>query len=233
MSLLHTETIACPACEAKAEYQIADSVAAARRPDLRDAILDGSYQRLTCEACGETFRISPSLTYMDVARGSWILTLPCGNRPNWDEFERGALDMFNDSFGSEAPPAARGLGARLKARVTFGWSGLREKLLCEEFGFDDVALELLKLLLLGTSEAGHLSLTASLRLIARTEAGDPVLAWLNNATEAGSEAIEVPSSLLGDIAADHAWDKARAVLGSGPFVDTAKLLVAAELPLPA
>ena len=32
MSLFHTETIACPACEAKAEYQIADSVAAARRP---------------------------------------------------------------------------------------------------------------------------------------------------------------------------------------------------------
>ena len=233
MSLLHTETLPCPFCGAVAEREIANSVAAARRPDLRAAILDGSFQKIVCDACGKTFRVTPTLTYMDTARGTWILTLPIDKRPFWDSFEAGALSIFNDSFGPSAPPAARGLGERMRKRVTFGWSGLREKLLCEEFGFDDVALELLKLLLLGTSEAGHLSLTASLRLIARTEAGDPVLAWLNNATEAGSEAIEVPSSLLGDIAADHAWDKARAVLGSGPFVDTAKLLVAAELPLPA
>ena len=232
MSLFHTETIACPACEAKAEYQIADSVAAARRPDLRDAILDGSYQRLTCEACGETFRISPSLTYMDVARGSWILTLPCGNRPNWDEFERGALDMFNDSFGSEAPPAARGLGARLKARVTFGWSGLREKLLCEDHGIDDTTLELLKLLLMRTTESGHIAENAALRLIGRADDGSLTMAWLSDATESGQEEISVPASLLDDIAADTAWDAARAELTNGPFVDAAKLLVEPELAVP-
>ena len=117
--------------------------------------------------------------------------------------------------------------------MTFGWSGLREKLLCEEFGIDDTTLELLKLLLLRTIEAGNLTENAALRLIARNEAGDLVMAWLSDATEGGTEIIEVPASLLADIAGDKAWDAARAELSNGPFVDAGKLLVSPELPIPA
>jgi hypothetical protein len=233
MSLLHTETLPCPFCGAEAEREIANSVAAVRRPDLRAAILDGSFQKIVCDSCGKTFRINPTLTYMDTQRGTWILTLPCNQRPLWDSFESGALSIFNDSFGTSAPPAARGLGSRLRARVTFGWSGLREKLLCEEFGIDDTTLELLKLLLLRTIEAGNLAQNAALRLIARNQAGDLVLAWLTDATEGGTEIIEVPASLLADIAGDKAWDAARAELTNGPFVDAGKLLVPPELPIPA
>lgn len=233
MSLLHTETLPCPFCGAEAEREIANSVAAERRPDLRMAILDGSFQKTVCDSCGKTFRINPTLTYMDTERGTWILTLPCDKRPLWDSFESGALSIFNDSFGTNAPPAARGLGERLRARVTFGWSGLREKLLCEEFAIDDTTLELLKLLLLRTIEAGNLTENAALRLIARNEAGDLVMAWLSDATEGGTEIIEVPASLLADIAGDKAWDAARAELSNGPFVDAGKLLVSPELPIPA
>lgn len=233
MSLFHTESIACPSCGAKAEREIAGSVAAARRPDLRQAILDDSFQKIACEACGTSFRITPTLTYMDVTRGTWILTLPCADRPLWDTFERGALEIFSDSFGAAAPPAARGLGERLKVRVTFGWSGLREKLLCEEYGIDDTALELLKLLLIRTTEAGHVTEDAALRLLGRKDDGALLLGWLKDATEGGDEAIAVPAALLDDIAADAAWSAARTELANGPFVDVSKLLVEPELPVAA
>jgi hypothetical protein len=231
MSLLHTETLPCPFCGAEAEREIANSVAAVRRPDLRAAILDNSFQKTVCEACGKTFRVNPTLTYLDTQRGTWILTLPCGKRPFWDSFETGSISIFDDSFGPDAPPIARSLGARLRRRVTFGWSGLREKLLCEEFGIGDTTLELLKLLLLRTTESGRLVPDGALRLLDRNPDGDLVMAWLDDATEGGTEFIEVPASLLDDIAGDNAWDAARDALGNGPFVDVAKLLVTPELPL--
>lgn len=232
MSLFHTENLGCPACGSVAPREIAGSVAATRRPDLRDEILNDTFQRFDCVACGKSFRVNPTLTYMDVARGTWILTLPCADRPHWDAFESGALSMFDDSFGPEAPAAARSLGERLKVRVTFGWSGLREKLLCEVHGIDDAQLELLKLLLWRTTESGRLRETASLRLIDRGAGGELVMAWLSDADESGSEVVTVPSSLLADIAADPGWHSARAALSGGPFVDAAKLLVEPELAVP-
>jgi hypothetical protein len=92
--------------------------------------------------------------------------------------------------------------------------------------------ELLKLLPLRTTEAGDLAGNAALRLIARNEAGDLVPAWLSDAPEGGTAIIEVPGSLLADIAGDKACDAARAELGNGPFVDVGKLLVTPELPVP-
>jgi hypothetical protein len=232
MSLFHTATIACPKCGAAAEYSISNSIAAARRPDLREAIVDGSFQRQTCAACAATFRINPVITYMDTGRHSWILVRPGVDRPLWDSFEAGALDIFNDSFGLEAPAAARAFGEQLRVRVTFGWSGLREKLLCEDYGIRDVTLELTKLALIGTSEAANLSESASLRLIDRTEDGTLLLAWLSDETEKGDEVIEVPRAVLDRIDADAAWDAARQELSGGPFVDVTKLLIEPELAVP-
>lgn len=232
MSLFHTATIACPACGASAEQPIANSVAAVRRPDLRQEILDNSFQVLTCPSCQAKFRLNPVLTYMDTERGTWILTRPCADRALWDTFETGALDIFNDSFGADAPPAARSLGERLRVRVTFGWSGLREKLLCEEYGINDATLELLKLSLLRIGEAARLRAGAALRLGGRKPDGTLLLAWLKDDTEGGDEVIEVPAALLDAIARDKAWDAALGELTNGPFVDVCKLLVEPELAMP-
>ena len=232
MSLFHTATIACPACAAPAQHPIANSVAATRRPDLRQEILDNSFQVLTCPSCHATFRLAPVLTYMDTERGTWILTRPCADRPLWDTFEAGALDIFNDSFGTDAPPAARSLGERLRVRVTFGWSGLREKLLCEEYGINDATLELLKLSLIRTGEAARLSDDAALRLVGRKDDGTLLLAWLKDETEGGDEVIEVPAALLEGIGRNKAWEAALGELTNGPFVDVGKLLVEPELAVP-
>jgi hypothetical protein len=232
MSLIRTQTITCPACENQSRHEIAESVNADRRPDLRDAILDDSFQRIICPVCGGALRFSPHMTYFDSERHQWILALPAHDRPIWESFESGALDIFNRGFGPAAPRMAQSLGKTLTSRVTFGWSGLREKLLCVQFGVNDADLELLKVLLMGTVESTHVRDDAALRLIGVDASGDLLIGWVSDDNESVDETLTVPRSLLGDIASDpDAWDALRAEIANGSFVDATKLLVQPELPI--
>jgi CpXC protein len=232
MSLFHSETVSCPSCGAALRIEFADSVSADRRPDLRQEILDDSFQSVTCEACGTRARLSPSLTYLDAARRQWMLTLPATNRPYWDSFERGALAIFADSFGADSPVRIQELGQALATRVVFGWSGLREKLLCQQLGVSDADLELLKLLLMRTVASGGVADTTSLRLLGEGEDGTLRIGWVDDETEAVRKELHAPRTLLDEIKADGpAWDGVRAEITSGPFVDVTKLLVEPELPL--
>ena len=232
MSLFHRETVACPGCAAPLEIEFADSVSADRRPDLRDAILDESFQSVVCESCGAKARLSPSLTYLDATRRQWILTLPATDRPYWESFEQGAIDIFNDSFGADAPERIVELGRSLAVRVAFGWAGLREKLLCEQLGVADADLEMLKLLLMRSIAAGGLTNSTSLRLLGVDEDGTLRIGWVDDEAEAVREEFHAPRSLLDELEVDRAaWDQVRGEITSGPFVDVAKMLVEPELPV--
>lgn len=224
MSLFRDETFPCPDCLTPVTFQVAESLNADRRPDLRAAILDATYQRGTCPACGRSFRIEPHLTYLDVGRGQWILTLPAEALPRWADLERGARDMFADSFGPAAPLAARQIGERMATRVVFGWSGLREKLLCGEHGVDDAALEALKAELLRAGDAATAGDARELRLIG-VEGDTLLLAWLFDDGDTPMQTLRVPRDLLAEIAAGPAWQGLRERLTAGPFTDLNRLLV--------
>jgi hypothetical protein len=232
MSLLHDQTVICAACAAEQEVEFADSVNADSRPDLRDAILDGSFQAVRCAGCGVHARLPPNLTYLDAGRKQWFLVLPAGDRPFWDSFETGALDIFTKSFGAGTPQRLRALGESLSVRVVFGWSGLREKLLCAELGIADADLELLKVLLMRSIAAAGLTDTTSLRLTGQDAAGMLRMAWIDDEHESERELLSVPRELIGEIAHDaEAWAALRAEITGGPFVDVCRMLVEPELPV--
>ncbi len=232
MSLLRWVSVVCASCSAEQDLEFAESVNVDRRPDLREAVLDGSFQAITCGNCGTAARLPPTLTYLDAGRKQWFLTLPTSDRAYWDSFEVGALDIFNDSFGASAPGKIRELGRALSVRVVFGWSGLREKLLCDRLGIADVELELLKLLLLRTIAAGGLTDSSALRLIGEGKEAMLPIAWIDDASEEVGDVFQVPRDLLDEIKADGAaWDVVRAEIASGPFVDVTKMLVETELPV--
>lgn len=231
MSLFRHETFACPECTTGVEFEVAESLNADRRPDLRRAILDGTYQRGTCPACGTGFRIDPSLTYLDLRRGQWILVLPLERLARWAEFEQGARKMFDQTFGPAAPLASRQIGERLSARITFGWSGLREKLLCAEHGVRDGVLETVKAALLRAGEAANLSGDRELRLWEVAD-GTLVLAWLAGDGDTPEVTLRVPRALYDSIAADPAWQDTIASIEAGPFVDIGRLLVPEAVPEP-
>jgi hypothetical protein len=217
----------CPECGAAVGFKAVMSVNADRRPDLRAAILDGSFQRQPCPSCGKVFRLDPALTYIDVGRGQWIAVFPVAKLGHWKELEEEARVTFAHAYGPQAPAAARKRGARLKQRITFGWGGLREKLVAAEHRLDDVTLELAKLAILRHSETSPVSSETDLRLI-DVEGEVLVMAWLQAANEAIVEKLRVPKEVCDAIAADPAgWQALRDEIAAGLFVDMNRLLVAA------
>lgn len=226
MSLFRTFTVACPACGTAVEFSVVNSVNATRRPDLRDAILDGSFQRKTCTNCDESFRVEPEFNYLDVGRNQWIAAFPLSKLGEWDKWEQHARDIFDRAFGARASAPAQAIGADLVGRLTFGWAALREKLVAGERGLDDVTLELCKIAMLRGLEGQPLANHTEVRLFGFEEQ-DFVMGWIVATSEFPVDMMRVPRALYDEIAADaEGWQELRNELSSGLFVDEQKLMIA-------
>lgn len=230
MSIFREETIACPACGTEVEFELVQSVSADRRPDLRDAILDGSFQRKSCPSCGKGFRVEPEFVYMDFGRGQYIGAWPTTRRHEWQACAAQTRSTFDDAMGKNAPASARKLGDKLQVRAVFGWAALVEKLLARQLGIDDRTLEAAKLAVLRTRDdtplpGGH----NELRLAGEID-GDLVLAWVG-ARDAGDErqpALRVPRQLIADIDAEpDKWQALRDGVSEGDVVDFQRELLVA------
>jgi endogenous inhibitor of DNA gyrase (YacG/DUF329 family) len=224
MSMFQTVTVNCPECGTEVEFKAVLSVNADRRADLRDAIIDGSFQRQPCPKCGKSFRLDPEMTYVDVGRSQWIAAFPVAKLGQWRELEEQARTTFARAYGAQAPAVARQMGSGMKPRITFGWGGLREKLVVVDHGLDDVTLELAKLAILRTSDNSPLSNETELRFIA-VEGDKLVMAWIRAQTEQVVEMLRVPRKLHDDLANDRAWDPLRQELSAGLFVDMNRLML--------
>jgi hypothetical protein len=227
MSLFETESLTCPACKATIPFEAAGSLNADRRPDLRAAILDGSFQVQACPSCGKSLRLDPQMTYLDIRRHQWILVQPAEDLARWMDLETQARRIFDLALGNAAPRPARRIGAEIQPRVTFGWAALREKLLCADQLLDDVTLELLKCRLLRAAPKPPLADDTELRLVG-VAPGMLHLAWIDVAAGRVLETLEVPSALYEEIVEDPDWQDLREALTEGPFVDMHRLLVSAE-----
>jgi hypothetical protein len=117
-------------------------------PDRRQAIIDGTFQQQTCVRCDTRFRPQPDFSYTDIQRGQWILAFPREKLPDAPECEDRGRDIFAELNGADVPPHALAQSAGLTARITFGWTALKEKIIAAEAQLSDVALELWKIELL-------------------------------------------------------------------------------------
>lgn len=193
MSIFITASATCPTCGAVGTLEYPASINADRRPDLRAAILDHSLFTLPCRSCGETLTFEPHITYLDMTRGWWILAESVDESANWRAAEAAAVGVYDMAFGSGAPAVARELGARLTARLAFGWPALIEKLRCEELGVDDTALEALKLAMVKEATGPRLDPALELRLMGREEE-NLVFVWLDPSTGAEAGRMSVPEA---------------------------------------
>ena len=154
MSIFRTVQVDCPSCEASVTFDLVHSVNADRRPDLREAILDRSFQRQPCPSCGYEFRIEPEFSYMDMRRGQFIAVWPSQAADDFESYEQRSRSRFEQAYGADAPPEAQDIGRLLTPRIVFGWIALNEKLIAQAGGVDDVLLELAKLALIRTDTEG-------------------------------------------------------------------------------
>lgn len=227
MSIIENETLACPACGRELDFPVARSLLADRRPDLRAAVLDGSFQAGHCPHCGAHFRREPALNYVDIRRGQWLLVKPADALADWPALEAQALGIYELAYGSLAPPPAQEIGRAMAVRIAFGWPALREKLLAHDAGLDDVALECLKLKLVRTLDAPPLADTVELRLLSvDPDDGALRLGWIDADGERALETLTVPRAVY-DLAgaAPERYAELRAALTEGPFVDMNRLLI--------
>jgi hypothetical protein len=225
MSLFKATTSSCPACNETITSELVHSVNAGRRPDLRDAIIAGTFQSVTCSKCGAVFRVQPEFNYLDVGRGLWLAAFPLEALGSWPEHERHARELFEKAYGRRAPAAAQYIGRGLKPRVTFGWAALREKIVAFDGGLDDVTLELCKLAMMRGLGQQPLADETELRLYG-FDGPDFVMGWIISASERVVDMLQVPRSLYDEIAADRdGWQEIRSQLSEGPFVDLERLLV--------
>jgi hypothetical protein len=227
MSIFRSVELTCPACETPIEFELVYSVSADRRPELRTAILDGTFQRQACPACATTFRVDPEFIYMDIKRGQYIGVWPVSKRGQWQACAEKTREVFDGTLGAGATQEAQALGRKLTPRVVFGWPALNEKLLAGEAGIDDRTLEVAKIAVLRTREDVPLPGAQEFRLVGDLD-GDPVLAWVHAGSEQRSDAVRVPRALIGDIESDRdKWRAAYDGVTEGLVVDFQRELLAA------
>ena len=232
MSVFVDEVITCPHCEHSQVMKIANSVNAVRSPKLREEILEGSFQRPACAACGERFEISDPFLYVDLKRQQWIGVFPEELEDAWRSLEQEPLEAFKLSAGAQAPPMVQEMAAGAKVRAVFGLNALREKLLCDEAGLDDLTLELLKVRL-GLAPTGELLGTQNhIRLIDYTDQGDLLFLVGGVYAEAEPSVHLIARSAYETIeGAPELWAELGEVLSQGPFVDVGRLMVAGDAPV--
>ena len=228
MSVFRPVDLPCPDCGATVRFELVASVNADRAPALRAAIVDESFQRETCPACGTTFRVEPSFSLIDHGRRVWIAALPLAERARWQAAEARAGETFDRAYGARASPSIRAIGAEMRKRVVFGWGALREKLLCDDLGLDDTTLELTKIAVLGSVSSAPLGRDTELRF--QGEGGGKLqFAWIAVAGEAPLEWLAVERAAYDEIATDAGgdWAELRADLGGGAaYVDMNRLIIA-------
>lgn len=226
MSMFFPVQATCDRCGTATSFRLAASVNADRRPDLRAAILDGTFQAETCPGCDAALRLPVHLSYLDLGRGQWVLAEDPVALPAWRDAEQHARQVFASTYGEAASGPAQELGAGLRPRLVFGWTAFRELLQADALGLDPVTLELLKLLLLRTVPNPPLADETELRLLGGTEA-TLELGWVESQTERFLSGLSVGHEVLQSIEQDpQPWAALRQALSGGPFIDYRRLFLA-------
>jgi CpXC protein len=230
MSIFHPAMAVCKACGTKTAVERSASVNADRRPDLRTAIIDGSFQATDCGKCGTRLRLPPHLTYLDMRRGWWIMAEPAPLIEEWPRVEAEARQTYDATFGDRAPPSGRMLGDGLRSRLVFGWPALREKLICADLELDDLSLELLKMAVMRHVDNAPISDETELRLVGG-EKKSLAFAWVVAATEERLAELAVPRDIYDGVAGDtEAWEAVRAKFEGQLLVDLRRLTTGPAVP---
>ena len=236
MSIFRTVYLDCPACGTAVSYELVHSVNAGRRPDLRDEILDGTFQRATCPSCQRAFRLDPEFIYLDLPSRLYIAVWPTNQRSSWRDCAARTRATFEKSMGEQAPAEARELANGVDVRAVFGWHALVEKILARQAGIDDRSLEVAKLAVMRTQEEVPVPGSAELRLVALRNVdrsvGDLMMTWVGAAPGSADDepppVLRVPRQLIADIEADPAtWAAARDGAAEGDVVDFQREALAA------
>ena len=216
MSVIVDEEATCPHCSATQEVKVARSVNGGRSPRLRQAIIDGVFQRPTCDQCGRHFVVESTFSYIDFTRQHLFMCHPISTEADWKMHAAAFEDLVRSEFTWSEVAEVRELGDGVTTRLVFGLEALREKLLCLDAGLDDRVLEAIKLMAISSDHRLRGEGLARLRLVAVDEA---TVQFATSELDVTLDRAEYESLA----ASDSQWSSWRARL-DGPYVDLGRIL---------
>jgi hypothetical protein len=209
MSILRPLTFHCSACLHPISTGVYDSINAARRPDLREAILADTLHALDCGGCGKPMRVPPSLVYLDIPGELVVVAFPAEDRAEWAAAVADGQRTLDAAFG-------HGPGAEI----------LAQKIVIQDAGLDDVDVEITKMAILRTSASLPVFDELDLRLIA-TKEGAMRMAWVDVETSERIERLTVPADAVSSVQPrSEGWSSLREELSSTPYVDLSRVVLA-------
>jgi CpXC protein len=233
MSQTATREIEC-SCGVKVAVFCADSINAERHPHMRQAVLDRQLHVFRCAACDTSILVENQLWYIDFARGQFYGVFPTASRADERACSQAVFDAFELALGGKAGAAARALlqSDKMHVRTCFGNEELREKMIIQEAGLRDLAVEVLKAKVLVESVRFGLELprleVQTLRLDHVEDTGDLAFYFEQGTTpprvlEIG---VVIPRRHYEEIAAVP-WQEllAKYPFASGPHVSMLRVLV--------
>lgn len=227
MSIYRDRVLECPHCRHAESHPVALSLDADRAANERQAIMDGSFQRFTCPACGREFRADGPLIYLDFTDKLWFGVFPRTWEQTWWQYEQEPTLAFQRNVEENSPALVRSWAPGFRIRAVFGLQGLREKLLCHSTGIDDVILEAYKLQLLRTMGPHELSARARPRLRAvdddtlRLDVPRPEASQPSRVAQVAVARVELQRI-------EHEreeWTEILATLSAGPYVDLGRIFI--------
>ncbi len=227
MSLFENTKLPCPICGDETNFNAVHSVNVDRAPELREQIVEGTFQQEACGACGKAFRMDPQFTYVDLGRKQWVAVYGTDELEAWRTTEEEVQSLFNIAFGSGAPKPAQDLAVGIQPRLVFGWSALWELLAIQDAGLDDLQVQLLKLGLLRNMEDSPFALDSELRFLEIPEDGPQELsfAWVNSESAEFIQGFRIPRALYDEITENpDQWKALRSELDGQLFMDMQRLV---------
>ncbi|MEP3388400.1 MAG: CpXC domain-containing protein [Reichenbachiella sp.] len=111
-----------------------------RVPKVRESIINREFQRYTCEACGQLHYFENKFLYCDPGRNTLYLVKNSGDQPSWQQ-ESEELSLAPEKFAQIEIDTS-------DLRIVYGLEELREKLIIQNYGFNDKDIETIKVLIL-------------------------------------------------------------------------------------
>ena len=219
MSTFVQVPVTCRSCDHTVTRNVATSVNAVRSPWLREQVLDGSFQREDCEACGARMVHVLPFLYVDFERKILIGVFPQSDLDRWPELEREAPRALADNVAGSPAEFAQMLAEDVRVRTVFGLDALREKITILEADLDDAAVEAVKLRILLEQDDVRRDAGAPFFLL---EAGQHDLRFAA-ALDQGLDVVTRPRALYDDLVTGSAPQVTDA-LRAGSFRDRRRLV---------
>lgn len=139
MSKKSVHAIACPFCGKDQEVELWDAVSVDDDPQLHEGLLMNRLNTVSCEACGETFRVEKPLFYRDNEAEIFIYFDPVREGHSLEQVEQ-HFEIAEKQLKALLPPDM----PAPKLHLVVEWRELVERVLVLEEGLDPRVLEHIK-----------------------------------------------------------------------------------------